>query len=204
MENKKKLGTGAIIGIVVLAVLSVAALVCSIIGSIEHFGRLNTTEGFVTWVLMIMLAAIIYYALAGYKRPHGNRLRAIFILLSLTCLNCVIGSAIAIPNFTGNDMNLQLMIIGLDGICVLLIAYIGGRLDKIKKNIIPMILITAAQIVKPVLFVSLYADLLSACHGLMILVNVMWNFSICVLWLDIAFAYILRYREHKEAGLTDK
>ncbi len=202
MENKKKLGMGTIIEIVVLAVLSVAALMCTIIGSIEHFGYLNITPGLITWV--IMLIAIIYYALAGYKRPHGNLLRAIFILLSLTCLNCVIDSAICIPNFAGNAMNLQLMIIGLDGICVLLIAYIGGRLDKIKKNIIPMILITVAQIVKPVLFVSLYADLLSACHGLIILVNVLWNFSICILWLDIAFAYILRYKEHKEAGLADK
>ena len=195
MENKKKLGTGAIVGIIVLAVLSVAALVCSIIGPIKHYGYVDITPGFVAWV--IMFAAIIYYTFAGYKRPHGNLLRAIYILMSLTCLNGVIDSAKYMNLFEGNELNMQLLIVGLDGICVLLIAYVGGRLDKIKKNYLPLILITAAQVVKSVLFISLYGAWSD-------LVRFVWNFSTCILWLDIAFAYILRYREHKEAGLTDK
>ena len=200
MENKKKLGTGAVVGIVILAVLSVAALVCSIIGSIQYFGYFDVTPGFVAWV--IMFAAIIYYAFAGYKRPHGNLLRAIYILMSLTCLNGVIDSAKYMNLFEGNELNMQLLIVGLDGICVLLIAYMSGRLDKIRKNTIPMILITAAQIVKSVIFIPLY-DPFSE-YGAAGLVHIVWNFSTCILWLDIAFAYILRYREHKEAGLTDK
>ena len=99
--------------------------------------------------------------------------------------------------FSGEYLNRQLLIMGLDGICVLLIAYVGGRLDKIRKNYLPLILITAAQLVKSVLFISLYGAWSD-------IVRFVWNFSTCILWLDIAFAYILRYREHKEAGLADK
>ena len=201
METKKKLSTGAVVGIVVLALLSVAALVCSIIGSIQFYGYMKITPGFVSRV--IMLVATVYYALAGYKRPHGNLLRVIFLLLSLTYLNGVIDSAQDMTSFEGNDLNLLLYIIGLNGICVLLIAYVGGRLDKIKKNIIPLILITVAQVVKALLCIPVF-DTFSAYSGLSILVHLMYNFSTCILWLDIAFAYILRYKEHKEAGLADK
>ena len=201
MENKKKLGTGAIIGIIVLALLSIVALVCSILGSIQHFGYFVISPDLIAKV--IMLIAIIYYALAGYKRPHGNLLRAIFILMSLTCLNGVIDTAQDMTSFEGNDLNLLLWNIGLDGFCVLLVAYIGGRLDKIKKNIIPLILITAAQAVKSFLCISIF-NTFSADGGVSILVHLMYCFSTCILWLDIAFAYILRYKEHKEAGLEDK
>ncbi len=195
MENKKKFSTGAIIGIIVLAVLNVAALVCSIIGSVQYFGYFDVTPGFVAWVIMFI--AIVYYALAGYKRPHGNLLRAVFILMSLTCLNGVIDSAKYMALFEGSELDVQLLIVGLDGICVLLIAYIGGRLDKIKKNTIPLILITAAQLVKSVLFIPLYDAWTN-------LVYLVWGFSTFILWIGIAFAYILRYKEHKEAGLADK
>ncbi len=195
MEAKKKFSTGAIIGIIVLAALSVAALVCIIIGTIQYCEVFVVSPGFVAWV--IMLASITYYTLAGYKRPHGNLLRAIFILMSLTCLNGVIDSAQMMPYFEGSDLSMQLLIIGLDGISVLLIAYVGGRLDKIKKNIIPLILITAAQFTKSVLFISLYVAWSNLAY-------IVWDFSTCILWLDIAVAYILRYKEHKEAGLTDK
>ena len=195
MENKKKLGTGAIVGIVVLALLSVAALACSVIGPIQRLDYLKITPGLIA--KMVMLIAIIYYASVGYKRPHGNLLRVIFLLLSLTCLNGVVDSATCMPLFEGNDSSLQLLIIGFDGISVLLIAYVGGRLDKIKKNTFPLILITAAQIAKSVLFVSLHNAWQEPVH-------IVWNFSTCILWLDIAFAYILRYKEHKEAGLADK
>ena len=201
METKKKLGTGASVGIVVLALLSVAALVCSIIGSIQHFGYLVVSPDLIAKV--IMLIAIIYYALAGYKRPHGNLLRVIFLLLSLTYLNGVIDSAQDMTSFEGNDLNLLLYIIGLNGICVLLIAYVGGRLDKIKKNYFPLILITAAQVVKSLLCIPVF-DTFSAYSGLSILVHLMYNFSTCILWLDIAFAYVLRYKAHTEAGLIDK
>lgn len=202
MESKKKISTGAIVGIIVLAVLSVVALVCSIIGSKHYFGYLKLTPGFVAWV--IMLVAIIYYAIAGYKRPHGNLLRVIFFLISITCLNGVIDSAKCVPLFEGNALNLELFIIGLDGISALMIAYIGGRLDKIKKNIIPLILITAAKLAKSVLFISLFIPLYSAWGWGTNLADYVWCFSTFVLWLDVAFAYILRYKEHKEAGLTDK
>ena len=82
------------------------------------------------------------------------------------------------------------------GIAALLTAYTGGSLDKIKKNYTLLIIVTLALLVKSILyFLALPVKSFSI---------LLWNFSTFVLWLDIAFAYILRYKEHKEAGLADK
>lgn len=34
--------------------------------------------------------------------------------------------------------------------------------------------------------------------------TILWNFVVFVQWLDIAVAYIIRYHDHKETGLTDE
>ena len=193
--EKRKFTTSELIGIIVLAILSVAGIVCSIIGSIQRMGFLYITPGFVAKVIMFI--AVAYYALIGFRKPHGNLLRAVFILMSLTCLNGVIDSSSCMRLYKGDEAKLQTVIIGLDGISILLIAYVGGRLDKIKKNIIPLVLITLAQLVKSILFITLHGSWLEPMY-------IIWNFSTCILWFDIAFAYILRYKEHKEAGLLDK
>ena len=91
----------------------------------------------------------------------------------------------------------QLFIIGLYGISVLLIAYVAGRFDKIKKNYLPLIIITAAQIAISVLFIFIYDNWDN-------LVFIIWDSSTCLLWIDLMIAYILRYKEHNEAGLADK
>ncbi len=201
MENKKKLGMGVIIEIIVLALLSIIGLTCIISGIKQYFGVFAVSPSFIAWV--ITLASIIYYALAGYKLPHGNLLRFIFLLLSLTCLNGVIDTAQLIPYHEVSDLNNLLLIIGFDGISVLLIAYVGGRLDKIKKNYLPIVLITIAQLGESIVSVFVY-DSFTAFSGWSCFVQVVWSFTNCIIWFDIAFAYILRYKEHKEAGLTDK
>lgn len=199
--ERRKLTTNKIIGIVVLAFLSILGLACIIIGTIQYVGFFVLSPGFIAW--MIMFTAIVFYTFVGYKYPHGNLLRCIFLLLSLTCLNGILDSAQMMPYLEGNDINNLLFIIGLDGISVLLIAYVGGRLDKIKKNYFPLTLITVAQLVKSILFIVVYNSF-TAFSGWSCFVQIVWNFSTCILWLDIMFAYILRYREHKEAGLEDK
>ena len=188
MENKKELGTGAIIGIVVLAVLSIAELIINIIFSIKYYSTSAILLELVPYILLFV--AITYYAIAGYKKPHGNLLRFVFLLFSLSCL-CTLISQMFDTGIEGKACFSFLI-----GIAALLAAYTGGRLDKIKKNRLPLIIIGLVLIIKPIL----------GCfeHGGFQFMFFVWGMSTFVLWLDIAFAYILRYKEHKEAGLADK
>ena len=73
MENKKKLSTGAIIGIVVLALLSVLGLVSEFIGTIQNY---STAALFLELIpFCVVFISVVYYTVIGYKKPHGNLLR---------------------------------------------------------------------------------------------------------------------------------
>ena len=188
MENKKKLGTGAIIGIIALAVLSVAELIVNYVYSIRIYSIAAMLFELVPYTFMFI--AIAYYAAAGYKKPHGDLLRAVFLVFSFSCLGTIV-SQVA---FEGSFGTISFFI--FMGVVALLTAYMGGRLDKIKKNYGLLIITTLALLVKSILF---FLSLPNKSFSILL-----WNFSTFVLWLDIAVAYILRYKEHKEAGLADK
>ena len=187
MENKKKLGTGAIIGIIALAVLSVAELIVNIVCSIKLYDVTSILFELIPYIFLFV--AITYYAIIGYKKPHGDLLRAVFLVFSFSCLGSIV-SQVTYAKASGLAPFVILL-----GVTALLTAYVGGRLDKIKKNYVPLVIVTIALPIKAILHCRVYpVDLLFAA----------WNFSTFVLWLDIALAYILRYKEHKEAGLADK
>ena len=188
MENKKKFGTGAIIGVIVLAALSAAELIVNVVFTIQRYPVSAILFELVPYTFLFI--AIAYYAAAGYKKPHGDLLRAVFLVFSFSCFGTIV-SQVAFEGSVGTVSFVIFM-----GIVALLTAYTGGRLDKIKKNYTLLIIITLALLVKSIL------DYLALpVKSFLIL---LWVFSTFVLWLDIAFAYILRYKEHKEAGLADK
>ena len=188
MENKKKLSTGALIGIVILAVLSVAGIIIDYVYTIRVYPVLSVLFELVPYTFLFI--AIVYYAAAGYKKPHGDLLRAVFLLFSFSCFASVV-SEVAYEGSVGTVSYVILM-----GIAALLTAYTGGRLYKIKKNYALLIIITLALLVKSIL------EFLTSPTGSFLIL--LWVSSTFVLWLDIAFAYLLRYKEHKEAGLADK
>ena len=188
MENKKKLGAGTVVGIVVLALLSVGELIINIIFSAKYYPVLALLFELVPYAFLFI--AISYYALVGYKKPHGDLLRLVFLVFSISCL-CTLVSQVIDAETQGDAAFAILM-----AVAAFLTAYMGGRLDKIRKNYAMLIVVGLALLVKAVLNYIAYngADFLLLA----------WGLSTFVLWIDIAFAYILRYREHKEAGLTDK
>ena len=199
MENKKKLGTGAIIGIVVLALLSVASAFANV-----YIG-LSTPElitpGAIAEIVtfLILFVGVVYYAIRNYKAPHGNLLRWLFFLFSLNCLGGMAEEIIGAYRFGMMEQNMGevMLLVMLIAVSAVLTAFMSGRLDHIRGNVVCIIIITAAQLVKSVIF-------LSQLGGDYSILGVLLNFSTFMLWIDMAFAYILRYREHKEAGLTDK
>lgn len=181
--------------IILSTILALAGVVFEILGNIQWSGQFRLTPEAVSFIVFFI--AITYYVLAGYKKPHGNLLRYTFLLLAFNCVNAVIDTTLGLIYETGYDVDKQLLIIGLYSITILFVSYIAGRLDKIKSNYLPMIIITISQIIIPILFLSIY-------NGWSNITYIIWDASTCLLWIDLLVAYIIRYREHKEAGLLDK
>ena len=188
MENKKKLGTGAIIGIIALAALSVAELTVNIVLTTKYYPVSSILFELIPYIFLFI--AITYYAIIGYKKAHGDLLRVVFLVFSFSCLGTIV-SQVSYEKLSGTVSFVILM-----GIAALLTAYMGGRLDKIKKNYTLLIIISLALLIKSIL------DYLA--YPVRNISLFLWAFSTFILWFDIAFAYILRYKEHKEAGLADK
>ena len=190
MENKKKLSTGATVGIVVLAVLSVAEIIINYVFTIWIWNYPIPSTLFELVPYTFLFIAIVYYAFVGYKKPHGDLLRVVFLAFSFYCLGTIVSQAAF-----AESKGLIPYIIMVGG-SALITAYVGGRLDKIKKNYGLLIIVSLVLLVKGIFHLLAYST-----SGILFL---FWNCSPFVLWLDIAFAYILRYKEHKEAGLADK
>ena len=198
MENKKKLGSGAIIGIVVLAILSVAALISYIVTSLKLFSGAPSLIDMIPVIIIFLATA--YYAAYGYKKPHGDLLRFTFLLFSARNFVAIIRDILALFELGQTDAasaSFTLWGIILRGVSIILIAYISGRLDKVKKNIFPLAIVLASHIANLILWNIAYQDL----SGFFAFLYRSSSFIFC---LDLIAAYVLRYRQHKEAGLTDK
>ena len=74
--------------------------------------------------------------------------------------------------------------------------FVAGRLDKIKKNAFILAVITVAQIA--------IALLILGAPPFPEIMYVLWIFVPALIWVDLIVAYVLRYKERKEAGLVDK
>ena len=64
MENNQKLHAGAIIGIIVLTVLSAAALVSYIVSSLAYFSGVQLYVEIIP--IAVLFLAVAYYAAFGY------------------------------------------------------------------------------------------------------------------------------------------
>ncbi len=196
MEAKKKRGTGVNIWIVSLAVLSVLGLVSEFIGTIQNYSTVELLLELIPFCIVFL--SVAYYTVIGYKKPHGNLLRNMFLLYSFFCA----GEMIAMVFYANEHGYLNtffprsISMLVLIALCVVLTAFVAGRLDKIKKNFILLALIIAALIAVSLLDIGK--------PPFPQLVYVLWSFVPVFVWLDLVTAYVLRYREHKEAGLADK
>jgi len=179
-------------GMKVIFIICIILSVLGLIGSVYVCDSLSTD---VTYVVAGIATTIIYlglflYAGFGYKRPHGNALRYIFILFGLA-YGVIVGMKL-----TG--------IIAIFGIIVVGMAcYIAGRLNKIKKNAVLIII---------VLVLTLLIALYQAVHFLQVseltvignIMFLLFVFSPFISWAGLSSAYVVRYKTHKEAGLLDK
>ena len=187
MQTKTNLSGGKKITLIVLGALTALGLLIELISAIRY--RADYTYGsflaFIGYAVTSVL--LLQYALAGYKVPHGNALRYLFLLFALVCL---VGIVSVVGETTKADAGYNT----LRGVVVILSAYVAGRLDHFKENVIIMSVIGVLMLISSII---ISADFKGFFGGISC-------FTFFILWVDLMIAYILRYKEHKEAGLTDR
>ena len=138
----------------------------------------------------IMFAIAVYYGVYGYKISHGNHMRFLILWFSaFTALKYIIGG-VEYPTYIVVDIFMM----------VILSAYMAGRLDHYKQNIIISAVILAGEALVTYWYINLMAS-----YGFKFTFLTFMAFTGSVtIWLAVAGVYITRFKLHKQAGLEDK
>ena len=189
MEDKNSIGIKKIIVLVLLGILTGFGLFIELFGFINYRSYFSSGEylNLVTYSITSLL--LLYYAIKGYKIPHGNLLKYLFFLFAVSCLGGILSTA-------SNRTTIDIVYNYMRGVVVLMTAYIAGRLDRFKQNKIMM------SIIGLIMFVSSLIESLPY-FGTDI-IGIFICFTFFILWIDLMVVYIFRYNEHKEVGLIVK
>lgn len=127
------------------------------------------------------------YAILGYKKPHGNMLKYLFIAFATAlALNICLGKAV--------ENTVSAITTIFTCLASLILTYISGRLNKIGNNRVLLILTGV------LLFA---ASMLPIFGGNFIINGLLNSFSPLIMLFALGFAYTARYEEHKVAGLEE-
>ena len=189
METYKNLKKGTKIGLIASLVLLVGCLAVEIPALVRAIGTGNLFFGLHAGIDFLMIVLVAFYALIGYKKPHGNLLRVVFFTFgAVTVLEVALGMQA--------ESNALLMI---SNICCcltgILTVFVSGRLHKIEQNKILLaiagLLLIGHAIVRALSIPGIQLSMLGLCVPFALL-------------FILSFAYTARYEEHKAAGLADK
>ena len=183
MEKGKSILQRAIV--VFLSFAGIAVCVTSIFWRIDNYISVRSFA-----VVGIYYCLVFYYGINGYKIPHGNLVR--YLMLILAAYN-IFNVTVSIYRW----YKLPWVVLAAGNLAAMFIAYMAGRLNKFKKNLIVAIIVTVlllAECFWPVKIPGVEVDALFFLdRSLPIL-----------MWLTIMSIYFFRYEEHTEAGLADK
>ena len=183
IEEKYGLKPVHAIALFVILVLNITWIVCDFIIYGGHITGYVLAE-------ILMFVVVAFYALYGYKVPHGNHMR--YLLLCHTGL-VAYSLAKAAP-----DQEMYLNVVYL--ISIIASTYMAGRLHKLKQNIIISIIVLVCTCIPLYEFINMFVS-----QNIPITFSFFMSFSAGVwLWLAIAGAYITRFKLHKQAGFEDK
>lgn len=148
----------------------------------------------ITWRRLLRLCIYLFlcwYAVIGYKKPHGNLLKYLF--LAFDCF--VLGTITHILEYNTADMPINVVIrILLYCVVAVIIPYMAGRLDRINEN-----KILGGIVLICLLSTAILNMIFSQSSG-----NFFSSMNSTILGLAVLSLYVVRYKKHKEAGLTDK
>ena len=177
--EKNKLKTGPSIALIAIVVLNVIWLVCN---AIRHAGDIFSIRTF-------MFIIAMFYVCYGYKKPHGNLMRYLLLLY-----------AVSVAAFLIRDAAIQPMYLSINYSAIIILStYMAGRLERYKQNIVISVLVLVGNCITTYYLFDKFAGM-----GTLTFFNAISSIGAITVWLAIAASYIIRYKEHKEAGLADK
>ncbi len=134
-------------------------------------------------------AMVIFYGAYGYRQPHGNLLRYVIVIFAFLLVMENYSTAISTDFSIGTQSpeNYRGIEILLTSSAAVSASYIGGRLNKFKKN---------RGLFAFVLVLLILRCLFSSADEEAMFVEL----GDAILWVVIAISYFLRYTLHKEAA----
>lgn len=196
--NDNSFSNSTKIGIIVLTVLSIVVAFSYVYSSIMYYSGLHLLIEVIPTVFLFI--AVAYYALKGYKKPHGDLLRYVFLVFAIKNFVAIIAdvmSLVELEVIDSSSITNALLEITLRGVSIIITAYVSGRLDKVEKNKVLLVILVLSHLANMILWDVVYFEYSS-------IIDFLWYSASFVFSLDLVFAYTLRYRKHKEAGLEDK
>lgn len=184
MNIKKKLNLNNVQVVGLCA--TIALTLFGIVETILHIKADVPTSKTILICLSYLL--ILYYVFYGYKIPHGNSLKYIIIFFSLMLVNEI--ALEAGGKYPGLNQKTILFSVMVTGITIIIVSYISGRLNKYENNSYLFILTLILLFIRAILMVNYKTIMYS-------------NISDIIVWIDLYWAYALRYNQHKEAGLKE-
>ena len=183
---KKSTKAGLIISLVLIAI----GLVLGIYSLAVGFSGRNIGIQLHIVIVLIEYLLVAFYALWGYKKPHGNILRYTMFAFGFLCMYkfFVPGKPVT--------ANIEYIANACIVLAALLIVYMSGRLNKIDKNKIIMIVV-GILLVANIILMRLTRETFS--FG-----SFVRSLSLPVCWAALCSAYTARFEAHKAAGLADK
>lgn len=172
--------------ILILVILSLAGLIlsaCSLVSASED--NLNMGNDIASVVMYLL---VLFYAVSGYREPHGNIMRCCFFLFAVADAVFVISAVTA--------ESVSLVQLSADLLAIILSAYMSGRLNRFDQNRYILLLVAILLAVRAVS---------GACAqpSLTILGRIL-PYSPFLLWLCLSIAYAIRFKEHKDAGAKER
>ena len=184
MEKKNN---GKLVAIIVLGLLTAFGLIIEILSFTRYTADYSSGSFLLLLTYAVTSVFLLYYAVAGYKKPHGNLLKYLLLLFAICCLSSVI-------TVSAEHNTIDTVFNGIRGIVVLMTGYVAGRLNRFKQNVILMSIVGVLMLASSLICIVYCTEVLSFLSC----------FTFFLLWVDVMIAYIIRYKEHKEAGLVDK
>jgi len=146
----------------------------------------NVIGGVCTLIPLVMTAL---YGFILYKIPHGNMLKYAIIVLAVAK---VISAAV----YTSADSS-TVFTNSLVALCSCAMCYCAGRLNRIEQNRLLFPIIEIVTVILGATWLKPFTDITS------VFLNIRCM-AYPIIFATIMIAYFVRYKEHKEAGISDK
>lgn len=194
MEEKYSLKKDNLAVLIIICLLAVINIVVAIwtIADVMNVNVVITKAA-----TIVMAIATMYYAVSGYKVPHGNLMKYLFVLYAASIGYTTIARIILFPQ------NLSALTETISIITIICASFMAGRLYKFKENIVFIIIVAVLAIINigPIYSSSPINPNTGDASAVFVVLS---SFNKLFTWAALSLAYITRFKAHKEAGMLDK